>query len=160
MSQDKGTFKMENTDALTKFQVLLMAFAAGASVANIYYNQPILKDISLTFDVTESKAGTISMLSQIGYGLGLFFIIPLGDKISKKNIILILLSLLIVTLLLNDRCFQHSSSLDFKYPHRNIFRIGTGYFTNGCQFESGNQGKNSWYDFYGNSDWHSGGQGI
>jgi len=100
MSQDKGTFKMENTDALTKFQVLLMAFAAGASVANIYYNQPILKDISLTFDVTESKAGTISMLSQIGYGLGLFFIIPLGDKISKKNIILILLSLLIVTLLL------------------------------------------------------------
>ena len=77
-----------------------MAIAAGASVANIYYNQPILKDISSTFDVTESKAGTISMLSQIGYGLGLFFIIPLGDKINKKNLILTLLSLLIVTLIL------------------------------------------------------------
>ena len=77
-----------------------MAIAAGASVANIYYNQPILKDISSTFNVTESKAGIISMLSQIGYGLGLFFIIPLGDKINKKNLILTLLSGLIVTLLL------------------------------------------------------------
>ena len=100
MSNGKSAVKMNNTNALTKFQVLLMAIAAGASVANIYYNQPILKDISSTFDVTESKAGTISMLSQIGYGLGLFFIIPLGDKINKKNLILTLLSLLIVTLIL------------------------------------------------------------
>ena len=91
---------MENTNALSKFQVLLMAFAAGASVANIYYNQPILKDIASTFNVTESKAGIISMLSQIGYGLGLFFIIPLGDKINKKNLILSLLSLLVITLIL------------------------------------------------------------
>ena len=91
---------MENTNALSKFQVLLMAIAAGASVANIYYNQPILKDIASTFNVTESKAGIISMLSQIGYGLGLFFIIPLGDKINKKNLILSLLSLLVVTLIL------------------------------------------------------------
>lgn len=40
------------------------------------------------------------MLSQIGYGLGLFFIIPLGDKINKKNLIITLLILLIATLLL------------------------------------------------------------
>ena len=77
-----------------------MAIAAGASVANIYYNQPILKDISSTFNVTESKAGTISLLSQIGYGVGLFFIIPLGDKINKRTLILSLSSLLFVTLVL------------------------------------------------------------
>jgi predicted MFS family arabinose efflux permease len=71
-----------------------MAIAAGVSVANIYYNQPILKEIALSFKVTESQAGTISMLSQIGYGIGLFFIIPLGDKINKKNLIFTLLSLL------------------------------------------------------------------
>jgi len=80
--------------SLTKFQVVLMAIAAGVSVANIYYNQPILKEIALSFKVTESQAGTISMLSQIGYGIGLFFIIPLGDKINKKNLIFTLLSLL------------------------------------------------------------------
>jgi predicted MFS family arabinose efflux permease len=91
---------MNEKKALSKFQILLMAIAAGASVANIYYNQPILKEIASTFKVTENEAGTISMLSQIGYGLGLFFISPLGDKINRKNLILTLLSLLFVTLLL------------------------------------------------------------
>jgi len=91
---------MQEPRTLSKFQIILMAIAAGASVANIYYNQPILKDISSTFNVTESKAGTISLLSQIGYGIGLFFIIPLGDKINKKNLILGLSSMLFVTLAL------------------------------------------------------------
>jgi predicted MFS family arabinose efflux permease len=91
---------MKENKALSKFQILLMSVAAGASVANIYYNQPILKDIASTFRVTENEAGIISMLSQIGYGLGLFFITPLGDKINKKNLILALLSFLFVTLLL------------------------------------------------------------
>lgn len=89
---------MNGSNVLSRFQVLLMAVAAGASVANIYYNQPILKDIAISFNVAEGKAGAISMLSQIGYGLGLFFIIPLGDKINKKNLIIVLLSLLVVTL--------------------------------------------------------------
>ena len=91
---------MQEPRTLSKFQIILMAIAAGASVANIYYNQPILKDISSTFNVTESKAGTISLLSQIGYGIGLFFIIPLGDKINKKNLILGLSLMLFVTLAL------------------------------------------------------------
>jgi predicted MFS family arabinose efflux permease len=83
---------------LSTLQVTVMAVAAGASVANIYYNQPILKDIATTFHVNESKAGSISMLSQIGYGLGLFFLIPLGDKTDKKKLILLLLMLLCVAL--------------------------------------------------------------
>jgi predicted MFS family arabinose efflux permease len=65
-----------------------MAVAAGVSVANIYYNQPILKDIAAEFRANEQQAGLISMLSQIGYGLGLFFITPLGDKLNKKKLIM------------------------------------------------------------------------
>ncbi|HEY4789538.1 MAG TPA: MFS transporter, partial [Bacteroidales bacterium] len=91
---------MQEKRTLSGFQVILMSVAAGVSVANIYYNQPILKDIAESFNVTEGKVGTISMLSQIGYGLGLFFLVPLGDKINKKNLILTLLSLLFITLLL------------------------------------------------------------
>lgn len=83
---------------LTKKQVLLMAAAAGASVANIYYNQPILKDIAAELHVNETQAGAISVLSQSGYGLGLFFIIPLGDKVNRKGLILLLLLLLSATL--------------------------------------------------------------
>ncbi|MFT3740617.1 MAG: MFS transporter [Breznakibacter sp.] len=84
---------------ISRFHTLLMATTAGIAVANIYYNQPILKEISSTFGTTESKAGYISMLSQIGYGIGLFFITPLGDKANKKDLVVILQSLLIATLL-------------------------------------------------------------
>jgi predicted MFS family arabinose efflux permease len=91
---------VQENKPLSKLQVILMSVAAGASVANIYYNQPILKNIALSLNVNESMAGSISMLSQIGYGLGLFFIIPLGDKINKKNLILSLLSFLVLVLFL------------------------------------------------------------
>jgi predicted MFS family arabinose efflux permease len=91
---------MKSNVILTRFQVILMAIAAGASVANIYYNQPILREIAISLDVNDGKAGMISMLTQIGYGLGLFFITPLGDKISRKRLIIILLSLLDIVLLL------------------------------------------------------------
>ncbi|MBE8967744.1 MFS transporter [Nostocales cyanobacterium LEGE 12452] len=76
---------------LTKFQVLIMAIASGVCVANVYYNQPILTDIASSFQVSEGEAGSISVLSQVGYGFGLFFLIPLGDKINKKTLILSLL---------------------------------------------------------------------
>lgn len=77
-----------------------MAVSAGATVANIYYNQPILKDIATALNASESQAGLISMLSQIGYGLGLFFITPLGDKVNKKKLIMVLQVLLIGSLIM------------------------------------------------------------
>jgi predicted MFS family arabinose efflux permease len=77
-----------------------MAISAGAAVANIYYNQPLLKHIALAFNTSESEAGLTSTLTQIGYGIGLFFIIPLGDKLNRKKLILSLLLALIVSLAL------------------------------------------------------------
>ncbi|WP_241657644.1 MFS transporter [Flavobacterium cerinum] len=76
----------------------LMAVAAGVIVANIYYNQPILKEIALSLQVNESQIGKISMLSQLGYGLGMFFLLPLGDKVNRKKLILLLCALLVLTL--------------------------------------------------------------
>ena len=84
---------------LSQKQVLLMAVAGGVAVANIYYNQPILKDIQESAHVTESQSGVVSFLSQAGYGLGLFFLTPLGDKIKRKKLTLILLLLLCIPLL-------------------------------------------------------------
>ncbi|TWV15684.1 MFS transporter [Bacteroidaceae bacterium HV4-6-C5C] len=78
--------------------IILMSISAGISVANIYYNQPILMDIASDFKTSESQAGLISMLSQIGYGLGLFFITPLGDKFNKKSLIIGLQALLFIAL--------------------------------------------------------------
>lgn len=95
--------RMKNNE-LTRAQVLLMATAAGVSVANIYYNQPILHDIATSLHLNETEAGSIAVLSQAGYGLGLFFLIPLGDKINRKLLVIFLLSALIVFLLFMSFC--------------------------------------------------------
>ncbi len=64
-----------------------MSVSAGLIVANLYYNQPLLHQISVTFDVTESAVSNVALCTQLGYALGLLFIIPLGDKISNKEIL-------------------------------------------------------------------------
>ncbi|MEH2331476.1 MFS transporter [Nostoc sp.] len=91
--------KQISSNGLTKVQVVIMAIAAGVCVANVYYNQPILKDIASSFRVSEGEAGSISVLTQVGYGLGIFFLIPLGDKINKKKLILCLLGCLFCLLI-------------------------------------------------------------
>ena len=49
--------------------------------------------------VSEFKTNLISMITQIGYALGLLFIIPLGDLYQRKKIIIINFAILIVSLL-------------------------------------------------------------
>ncbi|MEO6548707.1 MAG: MFS transporter [Ferruginibacter sp.] len=78
-----------------------MAVSAGVCVANIYYNQPILKEMADSFHTSENKIGFVSVLTQVGYGLGLFFITPLGDKISRKKLIIALHIMLIACLMGN-----------------------------------------------------------
>lgn len=85
--------------SLSKSQITIMAIAAGVCVANIYYNQPVLKDIAKSLNTTEANVGLISVLAQAGYGFGLFFITPLGDKLNRKKLILGLQGLLIIALL-------------------------------------------------------------
>ncbi|MBF4516896.1 MFS transporter [Flavobacterium sp. ANB] len=87
-----------NQETNNKRAIPVMAFAAGVLIANLYYNQPILKDIALSAHVSDAKIGKISMLAQLGYGLGMFFIIPLGDKLRRKNLILTISSILCVAL--------------------------------------------------------------
>lgn len=75
---------------ITKKQIFVMSATAGISVANIYYNQPILNDIAKDLNVSHLAVGNLPTFSQIGYGLGLFFVSPLGDKIDRKKLLIIL----------------------------------------------------------------------
>jgi predicted MFS family arabinose efflux permease len=86
--------------SITRTQVSIMAATAGIAVANVYYSQPILYAIAQQFHTTTEKAGSISVLSQIGYGIGLFFLTPVGDMIERKKLILYLQAGLILSLLL------------------------------------------------------------
>lgn len=64
-----------------------MSFSAGLIVANLYYNQPLLHLISVTFGVTEAAVSNVALATQLGYAFGLLFIIPLGDKLSNYKIL-------------------------------------------------------------------------
>jgi len=90
---------MEKANGLSFTQVLIMAVTAGICVANIYYNQPILNEIALSLHIDPKHIGTISPLAQAGYGLGLLFITPLGDKMDRKRLILWLQVFLILALI-------------------------------------------------------------
>ncbi|RXJ93525.1 MFS transporter [Malaciobacter molluscorum] len=84
---------------ITKKQIFVMSATAGISVANIYYNQPILNDIAKDLNVSHLAVGNLPTFSQVGYGLGLFFVTALGDKIDRKKLINILHVLLGLSLL-------------------------------------------------------------
>ena len=62
-----------------------VAIVAGLTVANCYYNQPLLELIHTTWILPSRRANLITVITQMGYALGLFFLIPLGDMLSCKN---------------------------------------------------------------------------
>ncbi|SEB19057.1 MFS transporter [Pedobacter hartonius] len=90
----------QDGDPLKSGTILLMAIAAGVTVANIYYNQPILKEMATSLHATDVEIGRVSMFSQLGYGLGMFFLIPMGDMVNRKKLILTLMILLALSLVL------------------------------------------------------------
>ncbi len=76
-----------------------LSIVAGISVANLYYNQPLLNMIRRDLDVSEFTTNLIAMVTQIGYALGLLFVVPLGDMYKRKKIIITNFSLLVLSLL-------------------------------------------------------------
>jgi predicted MFS family arabinose efflux permease len=85
---------------LKKSDVILMAFCTGLIVANIYYCQPLVILIAKDFNLSESDAGSITFLTQAGYALGLFLLVPLGDMFEKKKQILFTTALATVALII------------------------------------------------------------
>jgi len=71
--------------------ILLLAFACGAVVANLYYSQPLAGPIAAALGLSPGAAGLIVTATQIGYGLGLLFIVPLGDLIENRALIVVTL---------------------------------------------------------------------
>jgi predicted MFS family arabinose efflux permease len=71
--------------------VRLFAIAAGLSVANIYYAQPLLAAIAKTFGVGGGAASLIATLTTAGYAVGLALVVPLGDIRDRRGLVTILL---------------------------------------------------------------------
>jgi predicted MFS family arabinose efflux permease len=66
---------------------LLFATACGMSVANIYFAQPLLDQLSNEFSINHSIIGIVITVTQIFYGVGLLLLVPLGDLLNQRRLI-------------------------------------------------------------------------
>jgi predicted MFS family arabinose efflux permease len=85
--------------SLSSTCVGIMAASGGIAVANLYYNQPMLPDIGRSFGIEANVIALLPMLAQIGYALGLFLFVPLGDVVDRRQLVSALLFGIIVSLL-------------------------------------------------------------
>lgn len=71
--------------ALDRLLTLILAGAAGTAVATIYFNQPLLALIGT--DVGPEVASWVPTVTQLGYALGIFLVLPLGDLLERRRLI-------------------------------------------------------------------------
>src|SRR4051794_24231921 len=72
---------------LTRGLTILFAVACGATVANLYYAQPLLDEIASAFGVSSGTAGLLVTASQLGYASGLVLIVPLADLVHRRRLV-------------------------------------------------------------------------
>jgi predicted MFS family arabinose efflux permease len=68
------------------------------TVANLYYAQPLLSSLSQVFHLDTATAGVLITVTQIGYVVGMLFLVPLGDRLEKRRLISLLLAVATVAL--------------------------------------------------------------
>ncbi|KAF8959131.1 major facilitator superfamily domain-containing protein [Flammula alnicola] len=72
---------------------IAFGFASTFIVANLYYCQPLLIQLSIAFNVTYSEVSRIPTLVQAGYATGLVLISPLGDLLRRRQLILLIVAI-------------------------------------------------------------------
>ncbi|WP_218657041.1 MFS transporter [Enterococcus hirae] len=90
--------KNEKT-TLTSSLILLLSITCGVVVANMYYIQPIGTKVATSLSVSTSAIGILTMLTQLGYALGLLFLVPLGDVVDRPKLIIRMAALSAISLL-------------------------------------------------------------
>lgn len=78
----------------------MMSVVGGLTVANLYYNQPLLEEMRASVGVGEVEANLITVITQVGYALGLLLIVPMADMVSRRKIVITNMSVAVVMALL------------------------------------------------------------
>lgn len=73
--------------------LLLMATACGLCAGANYFNQPLLHSIAQDLRISEAQASSTVTMAQVSYGLGLLFLVPLGDMLERRRLVLVLMLL-------------------------------------------------------------------
>ncbi|MCV7224818.1 MFS transporter [Mycolicibacterium komossense] len=75
--------------AVSSRMALLLAFASGVAVANVYYSQPLLNDLGAQLHMSTADLGWVTTATQGGYLLGLVMVVPLGDRFDRRRIVIV-----------------------------------------------------------------------
>lgn len=88
----------DNDIVMTKFLAILFAICSGLAIGNLYWAQPLLVQIMDGFGLPAANGGLLVTATQIGYAMGIFFILPLGDFVRRKRMIALVMVLSVLTL--------------------------------------------------------------
>lgn len=97
--QNNNIKKQNETITMTTLLAALFAICSGLAIGNLYWAQPLLVQITDGFGLLPASGGLLVTATQIGYALGILFILPLGDFVRRKRLIATVMILSIITLL-------------------------------------------------------------
>lgn len=80
----------DTSSGLTRADQLGLSLLTGVTVANAYFIHPIIAEIGTDFAVTPAAIGLVPAFNQIALALGIFLLLPLGDRISNRTLSLML----------------------------------------------------------------------
>ncbi|VVE06898.1 MFS transporter [Pandoraea aquatica] len=80
--------------------ILLLATGTGLTVASLYYAQPMLGIMTDDIHAANTTVGWVPTLTQLGYALGILLLVPMGDIIDRRRIVLVKGAILTLALLL------------------------------------------------------------
>lgn len=85
-----ATTAAPGTGRLSRRLVAVLAVATGTAVASNYYAQPLLPEISRSLHLSSAVSGLMVTAAQVGYALGLVFLLPLGDLLERRRLVVAL----------------------------------------------------------------------
>jgi predicted MFS family arabinose efflux permease len=68
-------------------QIVVLALSSAVVTANAYYIHPIIARVAESFGISDGLIGIVPAMNQIALALGIFFILPLGDRISNRKLV-------------------------------------------------------------------------
>lgn len=95
------TTKTQAPTVLSQTTLLLMATACGLCAGANYFNQPLLNSMVQHLHISDAQASSTVTMAQVSYGLGLLFLVPLGDMLERRRLVLTLMLLAACGMLLS-----------------------------------------------------------
>lgn len=88
----------KNKQTTERGLIALFAVASGLCVANVYYAQPLLDALAQSFAISQAAVGGVVTATQVGSALALLLLVPLGDIVERRRLLLVQLLALMVAL--------------------------------------------------------------